>query len=72
MNIQGWFPLGLPSLISLESKGLQESPEPQFENINYLAHSLLYGPTLTSARDYWKNRRFDYMDLCRQSDVSAF
>ena len=42
----------------------QESPEPQFENINYLAHSLLYGPTLTSAHDYWKNQSFDYMDLC--------
>ena len=22
--------------------------------------------------DYWKNHSFDYMDLCRQSDVSAF
>ena len=22
--------------------------------------------------DYWKNCSFDYMDLCRQSDVSAF
>ena len=26
--------------------------------------SLLYGPALTSIRDYRKNRRFDYMDLC--------
>ena len=26
--------------------------------------SLLYGPTLTSIRDYWKNRSFDYTDLC--------
>ena len=34
--------------------------------------SLLYGPTLTSVHDYWKNHSFDYMDLCRQSDVSAF
>ena len=23
-------------------------------------------------RDYWKNHSFDYMDLCRQSDISAF
>ena len=22
--------------------------------------------------DYWKNHRFDYLDLCPQSDVSAF
>ena len=34
--------------------------------------SLLYGPTLTSIHDYWKNHRFDYTDLCQQSDVSAF
>ena len=34
--------------------------------------SLLYGPALTSIDDYWKNHSFDYMDLCWQSDVSAF
>ena len=36
------------------------------------APSLLYGPTLTSIHDYWKNHSFDYMDLCRQSNVSDF
>ena len=35
------------------------------------ALSLLYGLTLTSIHDYWKNHSFDYMDLCWQSDVSA-
>ena len=35
----------------------------QFKSINSLALSLLYGPTLTSGNDYWKNHRFDYMDL---------
>ena len=34
--------------------------------------SLLYGPTLTSVHDYWKNHSFDYMNLCWQSNVSAF
>ena len=34
--------------------------------------SLLDGPTLTSVHDHWKNHPFDYMDLCQQSDVSAF
>ena len=34
--------------------------------------SLLYGPTLTSIHDYWKNHSFDYMELCWQSNVSAF
>ena len=36
---------------------------PQFENISSLVLSLLYGPTLTSIHDYWKNHSFDYMDL---------
>ena len=34
--------------------------------------SLLYDPTLTSMYNYWKNHSFDYMDLCQQSDISAF
>ena len=75
MNIQGWFPWGLTSLISL-SKGdtsLQESsPAPQFESINSLVLSFLCGPTLTSVHNYWKNHSFDYMDLCQQSNVFAF
>ena len=36
------------------------------------ALSLLYGPTLTSIHDFWKNHGFDYMDLCQQSEVPAF
>ena len=35
MSIQGWSPLGLTSLISLQSKGLSKSsPTPQLENIS--------------------------------------
>ena len=50
MNIQHWSPFGLTGLISLQSRGLQESsPIPQFESISSLALSLLYGPTLTYA-----------------------
>ena len=48
------------------------SPAPQFEDINSWVLMYLYGPTLTSGHDYWKNRSFDYMHLCQQSDVSAF
>ena len=48
------------------------SPIPQFENINSLMLSLLYGPSLTSIHDHWKNHSFDYMNLCQQSDVTAF
>ena len=39
---------------------------------HFLALSLLYGPTLTSVRDYWKNHSFNSMDLCWQSDIFAF
>ena len=28
--------------------------------------SLLFGSTLTSVDDYWKNYSFDYTDLCRK------
>ena len=38
----------------------QESSPAQFESINSLALSLLYGPTLISVHDYWKNCNFDY------------
>ena len=60
--------------LDLEVKGDLKSfsPTPQFKTINSLALSLLYGPTLTSVHDYWKNHSFDYIDLCQQSDVSAF
>ena len=48
MSIQGWFPLRLTGLISLQSKGLSESsPAPQFKSINFSSLSLLCGPTLT-------------------------
>ena len=54
-------------------QGSQESSlASQFESVNSLVLSLLYGPTLTSLHDYWKNHSFDYMDLWMQSDVSAF
>ena len=32
------------------------------QNIHSLALNLLYGSTLTSIHDYWKNNNFDYMD----------
>ena len=54
-------------------KDSQESfPAPQCESINALAPMLFYGPSVTSVQDYWKDNSFDYMDLCWQSDVSAF
>ena len=34
---------------------LKSPPTPQFKSINSLALSFLYGPTLTSIHDHWKN-----------------
>ena len=73
VSIQGLFPLRLTDLISLLSKELSGvSPAPQFEGINSLVVCLLYNQALTTVRDHWEDQSLDYMDLCRQSDVSAF
>ena len=37
----------------------ETSPTPQFKSINSLVLSFLYGPTLTSIHDHWKNHSFD-------------
>ena len=37
---------------------LKSPPAPQFESIRFLVLSLLYGPTLISIHDYWKNHGF--------------
>ena len=48
-----WFDL-------LSVQGTLKSPSaPQLESINSLVLSLLYGPTLTSIHDYWKNHSLD-------------
>ena len=43
----------------------ESSPTSQHKSINSSALSFLYGPTLTSIYDYWKNDSFDYIDICR-------
>ena len=72
-NIQDWFPLELTGLISLLSKGLSRP----FSNTSYKASILwcsafFYRPTLTSIHDHWKNHSLVQMNLCWQSNVSAF
>ena len=70
MNFQDWFPLGLTGFISLQSKGLSRVfSNTKFKNISSSALSLLYGPTLTSIHDYWKNHNFNYMNLYQQSNA---
>ena len=50
----------------------ESSLAPQFASINSLVLSLLYGSTLTSVYDYWKNHSFEHTDLRQQSDASTF
>ena len=51
-----WFDL-------LAVQGIQESsPTTQF-SINSSALSFLYGPTLTSVHDYWRNHGIDYVNF---------
>ncbi|KAB0386522.1 hypothetical protein FD755_001478 [Muntiacus reevesi] len=54
------------------NKSYQFWRTPQFKDINSLALSLLYGPVLTSIYSYWKNHRFDYMNLCWQNKSLLF
>ena len=72
-NIQGWFPLGLTGLISLQSKGLSRV----FSSTTFQRHQFSGAqPFLLSSSHIWtwllKNHRFDYKDLCWQSNVSDF
>ena len=65
VDIQGWFPLGLTGLISLQSKELSRV----FSNTTVQRHhfftiSLFNCPAFTYIHDY--------TDLCRQINVSAF
>ena len=73
VNIQCSSPLRLTVWYPCCPRDFQESsPVPQFKGINSLAFCLLYGPALTTERDYWEDNSLDYMDLCQQSNVSAF
>ena len=61
VNIQGRFLLRLRVWFPCSPEDSEESSQaPPLESINSLAFSLLYGPTLTSAHDYWKNHSSDY------------
>ena len=59
MNIQNWFPLGLMSLISVQSKGLSRV----YSNTTVQEHQFfsaqLYCSTLTSIHGYWKIHSFE-------------
>ena len=72
MNIQDWSPLGWSFWISLQSKGLSGV----FSNTTVQKHQFFsiqcFFMSCTSTHDHWKNHSFDYTNLCRQSNVSAY
>ena len=69
INIQDWFPLGWTGWISLQSKGLSRV----FSNTTVQKHQFFSAQlSFTPIHDYWKNYSFDLMDLCWQSNISAF
>jgi len=73
VNIQGCSPLRLTGLLSLLFEGLSGVfPASQFKGINSLAFCLLYGPALSNICDHWEDHSLDYVNLCQQSNVSAF
>ena len=50
-------------LLAVEGTLSESLHQHQFESINSSAFSLLYGPTLISIHDCWKNHSFDYIDF---------
>ena len=76
MNIQGWFPLALTGLISLQHKGLSRVFLSKRHNskASILQHSAFFMVQLSHL--YVTTRKskhsFDNMDLCGQSGISAF
>ena len=74
MNIQGWFPLGLTGLISLQSKELSRvfSSTTSSEASILWCSAFFMVPTFTSVHEYWKKHIFDHTHLCWQSDVCNF
>ena len=69
----GLISLGLTDLIFLLSKWLSRIfSSTIIWKHQFFSDPLLSGPTFTFIRDYCKNHRFEYTNLCWQSDVSAF
>ena len=59
MNIQDWFPLQLMVWSPCSPRDAQESsPAAQVKSIDSSVLSPLYGPTVTSVRDYWKKLQY--------------
>ena len=73
MNVQCQFPLRLTDLNSLLFKGLSRV----FSSTTVQRHQSFntqpfYCSGFTFIHDYWKTHKFENLDLCKQSTVSAF
>ena len=71
MNIQGWSPLGLTTLSSLQSKG----PSRVFSSTTIWKHQFLGAQPFIQSNSHiytWKNCGFDCTVLCQQSDIFTF
>ena len=73
VNTQNWSPLGWTGWISFQSKGLSSV----FSNITVQKHQF-FSDQLSSQsnshiiHDHWKNHSLDKMNICWQTNVSAF
>ena len=68
MNTQDWSPLGCTGWNSLQSKGLSRV----FSNTTVQKHQF-FGTQLSSqSNSTWPLEKLDEMDICWQSNVSAF
>ena len=73
INIQGWFPLGLTGLISLQSKGLSRV----FSSTIVQKHQFFgLQPSLWSSShihdDYWKNHTPNIVTLKNNTNLSSY
>ena len=68
VTIQGWFPLRLTGLISLQSKRLASLLQHQSLKVSILWHSAFF--MVQFSNDYWKNHSFS--SVCWQTDISPF
>ena len=78
MNIQDWFPLGLTGSISFQPKGLSRvffnptGQQHKFFSTQLSLWSNSHIHTWLRENKQTNKHRFDYMDLCQHSNVSAF
>ena len=70
MNIQGWFPLGLTGLISMQSKGLSRAFSSTSWKASILWHSAFF--TVQFSHPYMTTGKTIALTICQQSDTSNF